>query len=316
MKSLDRQNAAAAATTPPPQEDVEDDDESAIVFQPNLFVIEQCNFRLDKGKYKTIEFGNLDAALTLDKNGNLKIQSNKFDFAQGISTLRVICDLMKQKYYIRLGCKDVEIDLIATSLLSLEKEITGRASALLELNTDDKFKLNGLILFSVKDGSISKLGLVQYALNAAAIFRNPITMISPSTLLDLVNIPEGTFESIDGELRMKDNIINRMKIKSASPQLSSFIAGRYNLETRDTSLRIYTKFSSKNKGVEGFLRNLSLNRLAKTFDVGDKNNANYYAAEIAQLPEIEGEDESQIFLTKVEGDVERNNFISFLKKLK
>lgn len=295
----------------------EDGDDSPYVFEPNLIVIEKCNFRLDKGVYKKINFGNLDANLTLDKDGNLYVQSNRFDFAQGISTLKVICDLAKHKYYIRLGAKDVDIDIVATSILDLEKEITGKASALLELNTDDKFKLNGLMRFTVKNGTITKLGLIQYVLNVAAVFRNPAAMISPSTLLDLVNVPEGTFKSIDGELNIKDNIVHRMKIKSASPQLSSFIAGRFNLETRDTSLRIYTKFSSKKKGMAGFLRNISLNSLARKIDIGDRNDVNYYSAEISQLPEIEAKEEDcQIFLTKVEGDVENNNFISSLRKIK
>ena len=296
----------------------ENDEEGTIVFEPNIIVVEKCNLRLDKGKYRTIEFGNLDANLTLDKNGNLNIQSNKFDFAEGISTLKVVCDLVKQKYYIRLGAKDINIDAVATSLFDLEKQITGKASALLELNTDETFRMNGLIKFTVKDGSITQLGFIQYVLNAAALFRNP-TLLSPSTIMDLVNVPEGTFKTIDGEMNIKDNIVSRMKIKSLSPQLSSFITGRMNLETGDSSLRIYTKFSGKNKGIAGFLRNISLNNLARKIDIGENRNntANYYAAEIAQLPKLEvGEEHSQIFLTKVEGDVERNNFISSLKKIK
>ncbi|GBF22906.1 AsmA-like C-terminal region [Candidatus Gastranaerophilus sp. (ex Termes propinquus)] len=315
LNSLNQENAQSQPKDTPL---IADEDDGHLVFVPNVFVIEKANFRLDKGTFKALEFGNLDATLALDKDGNLNIQSNRFDFAHGISTLKVACDLMKNKYYIRLGAKDVDIDILATSILDLEKEITGRASALLEFNTDDKFKLNGLIKFTVKDGSITKLGLIQYVLNAASVFRNPLTMISPSTLLDLVNVPEGTFKSIDGELNIKDNIVNRMSIKSSSPRLSSFIAGRFNLETRDASLRIYTKFSNKNTGVAGVLRNVSLNSLAQKIDIGDKNtSAVYYSSEIAQLPEIEGrEEDSQIFLTKVEGDVESNNFISSLRKLK
>ncbi len=301
----------------PPASSNGEETDTPYVFMPNMIVVEKCNFKLDKGLYKEINFGNIDAQLTLDKDGNLDIFSNWFDFAEWISTLKVKCDLARFKYYILHGCKNVDVDLLGTSLLYLKKEITGKASALIELNTDEKFKMNGLIRFTVIDGTITKLGLVQYMLNVAALFRNPIVMVSPSTLVDLVNVPEGTFELIDGELNIKDNIVERMKIKSKSPQLSSFIAGRFNLETRDTSLRIYTKFSSKNKGAAGFLRNISLNRLAQKMSHSDKNDMNYYSAEISQLPEIQAKEEDcQIFLTKVEGDVEHNNFISSLKKIK
>lgn len=173
-----------------------------------------------------------------------------------------MCDLKKHDYSIRLGVKDINSDLIAGTLLGLKKEISGKAMGLIELNTDDSLKLNGRIRFDIQNGTIQKVGLVQYALNFAALFRNPITMISPSTIVDLVNIPEGTFKKINGDLVMKDNVVEKIMIKSSAAQLSSFIIGRYEIETGDASLRIYTKFSSKNKGFAGFLRNLSLNSLA------------------------------------------------------
>ena len=108
-----------------------------------------------------------------------------------------------------------------------------------------------------------------------------------------------------------------MQIKSKSPQLSAYIAGRYDLETGDATLRIYTKFSNKNKGFAGFLRNISLNSLANRVPLSSRNDANYYSAELEQLPPIEADEKDcQIFLTKVDGDVQHNNFLSSLKKIK
>src|SRR5574344_110563 len=224
---------------------------------------------------------------------------------------------MKHKYSIRLGAKEVNSDLIATTILGLKKEISGKAAALMEFYTDDSMKLNGSIKFIVQDGTISKLGVIEYILKVAALFRNPLVMISPSTFVDLVNVPEGIFKSIIGFIDIKNNNIYRINIKSSSPQLSSFVAGRYNLETKDASLRIYTKFSSKGKGFSGFLRNFSLNSLANRVPLNTRNDVNYYATEIEQLPKLDsGEQNAQVFLTTVEGDVENNNFISSLKKIK
>lgn len=294
----------------------EETESDGMAFEPNLLIVKNCHFNVKKGAYKLIKFGNLHANLTLTKDGVLEIKSNKFDFADGISTLKVYCDLAKQNYSVRLGAKDVDTDAIATSVLNLGKEISGKASALLEFYTDDKMKLNGKIQFAIKDGSITKLGLVQYVLNFASLFRNPVAMISPSTLLDLVDVPDGTFKSINGTLMIRNNIVERMMIKSSSPQLSSFIIGRINLENMDSSLRIYTKFSNKKSGIAGFLRGISLNALAKKVN-NPKNNVSYYAAELSQLPELEtGEETAQVFLTKFDGDVQSANFISSLKKIK
>ena len=97
------------------------------------------------------------------------------------------------------------------------------------MNTDDSLKLNGIIKFVVNNGTIQKVGLVEYVLKFAALFRNPIAMISPSTISDMVNIPEGNFDKITGDMVLKDNVVEMLKIKSSSPQLSSYIVGRYNL---------------------------------------------------------------------------------------
>ncbi len=300
-----------------PTTKTDDDNDEPIVFQPNLVAIESCKFNVKKGSYKLINFGNLHANLTLTKAGVLEIKSNKFDFADGISTLKVYCDMAKQKYSVRLGGKDVNSDAIATSTLNLSKEISGKASALLEFYTDENMKLNGRIQFAIKDGTISKLGLVQYILNVASIFRNPIAMVSPSTIMDLVNVPEGTFNNIKGDLKIRNNVVERMMIKSSSPQLSSFIIGRINLDNMDSSLRIYTKFSNRHKGFLGFLRGLSLNALAKKSPFGVEEDASYYAAELSQLPKLEtGEENAQVFLTKFDGDVQSANFLSSLKKIK
>ena len=259
----------------------------------------------------------MKATLTLDKNSVLNMYSNRFAIAEGHSSAKVNCDLKKHKYNLKLGILDVNSDIIATTLLTLPREISGKASGLIELNTDDSMKLNGSVKFLIKDGTIQKVGLVEYILKFAALFRNPLVMISPSTFSDLVNIPEGNFDKITGTLLIKDNVVERMMIKSSAPQLSSFIVGRYDIENSDAALRIYTKFSNKNKGFAGFMRNISLNSLANRIPLSSRNDRNYYSAEISQLPPIDAnEKDCQIFLTKVDGDVEHNNFISSLKKIK
>ena len=325
MKSFNQQNTDAVKKQP--QEVVttdydyenynEENDTQAATFDVNNLIIERCILRLDEGKYKDINFGNLKANLTLDKDNILQLRSNRFDIAEGISSVKVYCDLKKHLYNITLGIKDVNSDIMSSTLLNLPREISGKASGLITLNTDDSLKLNGSIKFLVKDGKIQKVGLIEYVLKFAAVFRNPIAMISPATLSDMVSIPEGNFDNINGELYLKNNVVELLKIKSSAPQLSSYIVGRYNIENGDAILRIYTKFSSKNKGFAGFLRNFSLNSLANRIPLSSRSDANYYAAELEQLPPIDADEKDcQIFLTKVDGDVVNNNFLSSLKKIK
>ena len=299
-----------------PSGEAKDNDDNTPTFDIGNFIVEDCVLHIKEGKYKDIKFDDVKATLSLDKNSVLNMYSNRFAIAEGHSSAKVNCDLKKHKYSLRLGILDVNSDIIATTLLTLPREISGKASGLIELNTDDSMKLNGSVKFLIKNGTIQKIGLVEYILKFAALFRNPLVMISPSTFSDLVNIPDGKFDRIYGTLSIKDNVVEKMMIKSSAPQLSSFIVGRYDIEKSDAALRIYTKFSNRNKGFAGFMRNISLNSLANRIPLSSRNDSNYYSAEISQLPPIDAEEKDcQIFLTKVDGDVEHNNFISSLKKI-
>ncbi len=290
---------------------------SANEFDIRNLIIEKARFHLDKGTYKQIEFGNLDADLTLNKDGVIDVKSNRFDFAEGISSLRANFDLINKKYNIKLGVREVNSDLIAQALLDLKREITGKGSGFLDLTTDDSMKLSGSIRFRVFDGAIEKIGLVEYVLKCASLLRNTLSMISPAFFADIVNVPDGHFDKITGTILLKNNIATGIKIKTFSPQLSTYITGRYNIDNGDTSLRIYAKFSNAKKGFSGFLRKISLNSLANRIPLSSKNDEHYYAVELSELPDIDAnEKDCQIYLTKVEGDVANNNYISSLKKIK
>ena len=71
------------------EEEIENDD---YMFDTNLVRIKDCDFSLQQGKYKELNFGNIKAKLTLDEKGKLNIKSNRFDIAKGISSLKIDSD--------------------------------------------------------------------------------------------------------------------------------------------------------------------------------------------------------------------------------
>lgn len=310
----DEQNAEAALVSI----GVENEENLELpAFPKGLIAVEKCSLNLIKGVYKDINFGNLHADMTLDKDGNLNLKSNKFDIAEGTSGLKIVANLCKRNYYMKLGIKDVNSDIMATSILGMPKQISGKAMGLIELNTDETLKLNGDIKFKIHDGTIGQVGYLEYILQVASLFRNPLAMISPFTVFDLVTIPDGRFDEIKGEMKLEDNIIKRMKIESTADELATFIIGRYDLSTNDAMLRAYTKFSGKRKGIAGILRNISLNSLASKISISSRNDSNYYASELEQIPKLKtGEEDAQVFLTKVDGDIINFNFLSSLKRIK
>ena len=110
-------------------EENEENSETIPPFQKGLIVIEKCSLNLLKGVYKEILFGNIHADMTLDKNGILNLKSNRFDIADGESTLRVDADLINRKFHFRLGVRNVDSNIMASSLLGLPRQISGKTAA-------------------------------------------------------------------------------------------------------------------------------------------------------------------------------------------
>ena len=298
------------------EQEVDESDDTQTFDLANL-IVEKCTLKVLKGHYKNIHFADVIGNLTLDKNSILILKSNRFEVAEGNAEAKVKCDLKKHLYNLTLAVMRVNSDTIATELVNLPKEIKGKASGIIDINTNETLKLNGTIKFVIQNGEIAKIGLVEYAMKVAALFRNPVVMITPSVISDLVDVPEGKFDTINGTLTLEKNVIRKMVIKSVSPQLSTYIVGRYNLENQDAILRVYTRFSNRKKGVFGFLRSVSLNSLANRIPFSSRNNSNYYESEIKEIPRIEADDKDcQIFLTKVDGVIVLNNFLSSLYKIK
>ena len=107
----DTENASQAFVS----KGIENEEESDTIppFQKGLIVIERCSLDLLKGVYKEINFGNVHADMTLNKDGILDLKSNRFDIAEGHSSLKVNADLVNRKYKFRLGVKDVNSNTIS-----------------------------------------------------------------------------------------------------------------------------------------------------------------------------------------------------------
>ena len=53
---------------------------------------------------------------------------------------------------------------MASAILGLPRQISGKAKGLIELTTDETLKLNGDIKFRITNGTIEQVGYVEYIL--------------------------------------------------------------------------------------------------------------------------------------------------------
>ncbi|MBQ9688719.1 hypothetical protein IJV79_03675, partial [bacterium] len=200
LDNLDIQRFMQTANNKQPDEKIDmakdntETDETVQTFDTSLLVVENATLNLVKAFYKDIEVSDVFATMKFDRNQRLTVSSNRFNFARGVTSAKIVCDLKNRLYSMVLGVKDVDSNLVASTILQMKKEISGLATGFIALNTDETFKLNGKMKFNIKDGAIAKVGLFEYVLKFTSVFRNPIASISPTTVFDFVNVPEGSFD--------------------------------------------------------------------------------------------------------------------------
>lgn len=56
-------------------------------------IVEECVLKVKQGFYKNIHFSDAVANLSLDKHSVLKINADKFNFAEGQTIAKINCDL-------------------------------------------------------------------------------------------------------------------------------------------------------------------------------------------------------------------------------
>ena len=123
------------------EKEVDEDGDNQTFDLANL-IVEKCSLNVKKGNYKKIDFANVMGNLTLDKNSLLTLNSNRFDIAEGQAEAKIKCDMKKHKYNLTLAFMRVNSDTMATELVNLPQEIKGKASGIIDVNTDESLKLH------------------------------------------------------------------------------------------------------------------------------------------------------------------------------
>jgi len=316
-KMLSNRNVSKTEQVTTPDEEGEIGDEVE-AFDIGNIIVEKANVIINKGVYKEVNFGNLNATASLDKNSHFVLTSNKFDIADGYSGLNFSGNLKENVFKLILGAKNVNSQKLAAAFLGLKNEISGEANGLIDLTIDNSnADLSGKIVFNVKKGQMFLLGFAEYIMRAVNTFRNPLLSLNLNNLIGLVKSDKGDFDSVSGELIIDKNVITDMKIKTQSDTLATYIVGKYGLLDFDADLKIFTKFSRNNRTKLGAFGDFSL--LGTSSHLANEMNSDFslYREYILDIPQIDVHNKDvSIYLIKVDGDILSENYLSSVKKIK
>ena len=282
-------------------------------------VIEKGSIKTDKILYKNLPVSNLSSKLSF-KNNHFKLEDTSVDIAGGKLSGDFGYDLRKALISVNTNTKGVDANKISEGLLDIKNQIHGSLDGTINITTfgaDDlerKKNLNGNLTFSVNNGKMPKLGSIEYLLRAGNLLKSGISGLTLNNITGLLlPVQHGDFDTIKGDMRIKNGVIEDMKIYSKGKNLSILITGNFDLETSKTDLYILGKLSKNINTILGPVGNASLNSFFNLIPGIhlDELKDTEVIKQINAIPELSlSSDKFRIFRAKVDGDIYSNSFVS------
>lgn len=291
-------------------------------FKISDILVEKGLLQVKSIEYKDCPMTDFRAAFSLDKNSVLNIGAESFKIADGTAFGSVTYNVKTGETKSNVRMKGVDSNVIASSFLGLKNQITGKLDGNANITTiglNDRERLkntNGIIGFHMENGTIPKLGSIEYLLRASTLLRSGLMSLSVNNLIELLKpFKTGTFSKISGCLYLNDGILKDVAVFSQGENLSLYLTGDYDIAESESHAVVYGKLGKKTEGFFGPIGNLSASTLFALIPVSE--NVTEYEKEISKIPDIEYKNHDvRIFRATVDGDINMDKVTSSFKWIK
>ncbi|MGN0015308.1 MAG: AsmA-like C-terminal region-containing protein [Candidatus Gastranaerophilaceae bacterium] len=293
-----------------------------VEFNISDVIVERGILKAQSIAYKSSPMENFYANFSLNKDSLLHFSTKDFMMAGGIVNGTIDYDFKSGTAQTKLKVKGIDANTASESFLGLKNQITGKLDGNVNLswfgaNAVERINnLNGKIDFHIENGSMPKLGSVEYLLRATNLLQSALTALSLNNIIELMKpFKTGTFSKISGLISVKNGKLKNMSIFSQGKTLSIFMTGDYNIAESEADVIIYGKLGKKTEGLLGPIGNISANSLF-TIIPSFKNNKDYMA-ELKKIPDIDYKNKDvKLFRATVKGDINDDNVSTSFRWIK
>lgn len=288
-------------------------------------VINKAEVEADKVKVRNINADNFKAHMKLGKNHVADVDNFRFDIAEGNVLGSLKYNLISKNADLAVQLNDANASIMSEALFDLKGQVYGSIDGDFTLScngasNDSCFKtLSGNGKFKIANGKMPKLGSLEYLLKAGNLFKSGLTGISVNSLIDLVTpLKTGEFESISGDIYIKDGIAEDVNVYSHGKDLNMYMTGKYNISTSLADMKLYGSLSKNITTLFGKIKNASLNTLFNTIPgVNDTTEKLLLQTEISKIPDIKNvTDIYRIFTVDVNGDINGTDYVRSFRWVK
>ena len=267
---------------------------------------------------------NFKSNISLGSDNILNVENYSFNIANGTVDGKIDYNLNNFAGNAEMNIKNADAQIISENFFDMPGQMYGNVTGDLRVackglsSVDCVNTLSGDGNFEVTNGRMPKLGSLEYLLKAGNLITGGITGLSINGIIDLITpLKTGDFESISGNIKVKDGIANDINIYSKGKDLNMYLEGSYNISSLIADMEIYGSLSKNFSTILGKIGNSSLNRLFNTIPGININEINPTStSKIHKIPNFDKSNVLRVFKAEIYGDINGSNYVKSFRWIK
>ena len=290
-------------------------------FKLSSISFDNLKFKADNIELRNIHATNYEATTSLSKNGVFSVDDFVFNIAQGYLKGNYKYNLKNNDMSLSLVANNINANDISWALFDLKNQIYGDMTGKIDLSCNGtNFEscmqtLNGDTTFNVKNGSMPKLGSLEYLLKASNLIKGGFTGISINSVIELITpLKLGQFADIYGNVSIEDGITKTIEIATKGDDLSLFMDGKYNFATSVADMQVLGLLTRKISNVLGPIGNVSINTLFNIIPGINLEKDSPILDRINKIPGFELSSKAyRKFVADIKGNINGDDYVTSFK---
>ena len=296
----------------------------SMVITPEQIIIKNAEINADKILIKKANATNFKSKITMGSDHIFNIDNYAFNLANGTINGRMSYNLSSRSGYGEMHIHNADASIIGENFFDMPGQMYGLVTGDMNVackglsSVDCVNTLSGNGTFTVADGRMPKLGSLEYLLKAGNLLTGGITGLSINGIIDLITpLKTGNFESISGNINVKNGIANEINVYSKGKDLNMYLTGSYNIATLVADMEVYGSLSKNFSTLLGRIGNASLNRLFSAIpgisinEINPKSTSN-----INKIPNFDKNNTLRVFKAEIYGDINGSNYVKSFRWIK
>ncbi|MCD8024990.1 MAG: hypothetical protein LUE64_05600, partial [Candidatus Gastranaerophilales bacterium] len=286
---------------------------------PSDIQIKSGSITADKILFNEVEGQNLKLKFSHSKDTSLKIDDAYLAIAGGLIRGNGTYKFDTKDVYVSSDFLNCDANELTKAFFNLQGQIHGNSNGKFTISMHDFTpkdyvnKIKADAEFEILNGTMPKLGSIEYLLRASNFFKSGIFGLTINNVIELLTpYKHGDFNKITGTFKIDEANLKDLKIYSQGDNLSTYTYGSYDIVNGIANIEILGKLSKNISNLLGAIGNASVVSVLNTLTRNKMDELVKTEAmqNVSKIPLMDlNNDDFRLFSVKLTGPISTDDVV-------